>query len=204
MDRCYQHHDRAAVAGCASCGRPLCGDCVEAWEGGSAFCYDCAFDSQLNSYLWKGEDESAGLARDSAERERKSHRAFIAVAASLSALIIAGAVLLLLNRQGPGYTAEVTPEQESMWSRDECALVMQNLRSALAEYRAEKGHYPAGLEELAAFKPSVRTSCPASGAAFRYAGNGQGYSLECPNPGLHGVSSLTADESGIPRWKEVG
>ena len=44
---CYYHRNEQAVARCASCGKPLCEDCVDTYQvndgeyAGKALCYDC-------------------------------------------------------------------------------------------------------------------------------------------------------------------
>ncbi len=74
---------------------------------------------------------------------------------------------------------------------DDCVARMDSILDAIDDYKHEHGHPPMNL---AALRPEYLDQAPvdpASGSPYRYAHNGEGVSLNCPNPGLHEAGGVS-------------
>jgi hypothetical protein len=194
MAQCERHPERLSAAECARCGRQLCGECIEAKQEDLAFCYECAVGLEVDGFRAKDE------LRQETSRKKARRRISVAVivaAAVIAALVAGEAVFLFASRGARGRKANVTAAQEVVWKRDDCLMSMQRARTALEDYRLKNNAYPDSLEPVKT--AGIAATCPLSGAEYRFARAGSGYSLSCPNPEKHGVRQILSSDSGIPR-----
>ncbi|RJP30653.1 MAG: hypothetical protein C4536_09505 [Actinobacteria bacterium] len=203
MKDCANHTGTRAVADCANCGKPLCADCIEDYEGEDSLCYDCIVERQLSDFKDKGDAERAErVSTEEGGTRRLGSIAFIVVASVLTALVLGAAGFILYAHFTRSSAAAGTPEQEMVWDRDDCLLSMENVREALTAYRGDKGAYPDSLTALEGSYLEETATCPVSGAQYVYRKTAAGYLLECPNPDVHGVASITAGPSDVPHYDD--
>ena len=200
MKYCIHHAGAEAVTECASCGKPLCVECIEVRDKDGAFCYDCAIERQLSQFRDKEEAEKAVAPSSAGEPAKGVSLAFKIFASILALFILATAGFLLYFHLSKEAAAETSSQQELVWNRDECMLTMQEVRTALDAYRQDHDTYPASLRELEEGYLDIEAACPLTGAPYVYDGSGVGYRLSCPNPQEHGASEVEAGEAEIPHY----
>lgn len=89
MAQCANHPDRAAQQKCSRCGKGLCEQCVELWDQGKPFCYDCAVELQLSEMRERSREEKAAAEEAKEARRKVGSRSFIITTAVVAMLLLA-------------------------------------------------------------------------------------------------------------------
>lgn len=138
--RCKNHPNRDAKQFCASCGIPLCDDCVEEARPGEYYCFQCAMLSSVSAVGTSIKDKREKSKEKKLAKKKKWGPFHYFVAVSGVLILVMWGVILFGGQNAPAGVIDYSKNQR---------VLLFMVDSAIKRYAHYQGdRYPARLLDL--------------------------------------------------------
>ena len=198
--KCYFHPEEEALYECTSCGKPICGDCMQFTDDDEVRCPECTLESALRLSM---QDEIEWEKRRDRQRRRS-----LAIPGDHGRIInpflaILFVVLLVANWVTNGYLSTSNPEinlsDNAFLKANNPAAEVVFLGAKLLRYAEDRnGQFPEALTDL---YPDYIDKYPYilnSRMEYAYRTDPKrGFILSLPSPANYGFKKLTITANGV-------